>query len=101
MLYAYLTMKTCFHIQDSDVFWCTADCGWITGHTANVYGALLNGLTTLIFEGCPTYPDDSRIWRIIEEYKVVLSPLKLIFKNLGHKILHCSHTDSIINGMFE
>uniref|UniRef100_F1KV43 acetate--CoA ligase n=1 Tax=Ascaris suum TaxID=6253 RepID=F1KV43_ASCSU len=55
---------------DNDIYWCTADCGWITGHSYLVYGPLLNGLTSVIFEGVPTYPSPSRMWQVVDKYKV-------------------------------
>lgn len=70
MVYAALTHKLVFDIQPDDVYWCTADIGWITGHSYIVYGPLLNGCTTLMFEGVPTYPDASRYWKIVDTYKV-------------------------------
>ncbi|VDD94668.1 unnamed protein product [Enterobius vermicularis] len=70
MLYAYATTKFIFDAHVSDIYWCTADCGWITGHSYLVYGPLLNGLTSVMFEGIPTYPTPSRMWQIVEKYKV-------------------------------
>lgn len=59
-----------FDAKPEDIHWCTADCGWITGHSYVVYGPLLNGLTSVIFEGLPNYPDGDRVWKIVEKYKV-------------------------------
>lgn len=70
LLYAHLTTKYIFDLKDSDVFWCTADCGWVTGHSYLVYGPLSNGATVLMFEGVPTYPEPNRFWKLVEEYKV-------------------------------
>jgi acetyl-CoA synthetase len=70
MVYAALTHKTIFDLQPDDVYWCTADIGWITGHSYVVYGPLANAATTVIFEGIPTYPDSSRFWQVIDKYKV-------------------------------
>ena len=70
ILWAQLTMEWVFDIKDNDTFWCTADIGWITGHTYIVYGPLAAGTTTLMFEGVLTYPDSGRAWKMIEEYKV-------------------------------
>jgi acetyl-CoA synthetase len=70
MVYAAVTFKFVFDYHPGDIFWCTADCGWITGHTYVAYGPLLNGATVVIFEGVPTYPDPSRWWQIIEKYGV-------------------------------
>ncbi len=70
LLHAMNTMRWTFDIKDSDVFWCTADVGWITGHTYVAYGPLAMGASQVIFEGIPTFPDASRFWKIIEKYKV-------------------------------
>lgn len=70
ILWAQLTMEWVFDIKDNDTYWCTADIGWITGHTYIVYGPLASGATTLMFEGVLTYPDAGRAWKMIEEYKV-------------------------------
>ena len=70
MLYSAYTFKNVFQYEDNDVYWCTADIGWITGHSYIVYGPLLNGATTLMFEGVPSYPDFNRFWEIVEKYKV-------------------------------
>ncbi|MFH1585904.1 MAG: acetate--CoA ligase [archaeon] len=69
---AYWTAKWDFNLHDDDVMWCTADIGWITGHTYAVYGPLLNGSTTLIYEGSPDFPNFERWWRIIEKHKVTV-----------------------------
>lgn len=70
LLYASITHKYIFDYKDKDVYWCTADVGWITGHSYVVYGPLCNGATTLVYEGVPTYPDFSRYWQIIDKHKV-------------------------------
>ncbi|MEP4249284.1 acetate--CoA ligase [Tateyamaria sp.] len=70
LVYAALTHETTFDYQDGDVYWCTADVGWVTGHSYIVYGPLANGGITLMFEGVPTYPDASRFWQICEKHKV-------------------------------
>tara|TARA_B100001093_G_scaffold6600_1_gene6618 strand:+ start:223 stop:2121 length:1899 start_codon:yes stop_codon:yes gene_type:complete len=70
MVYSAYSFKNVFNYNDSDIYWCTADIGWITGHSYIVYGPLLNGATTLIFEGVPSYPDFGRFWEICEKYKV-------------------------------
>ena len=70
LLWAHLTMKWTFDIQPGDVFWCTADIGWITGHTYVAYGPLAAGATQVIFEGVPTYPHAGRFWEMIERHKV-------------------------------
>ena len=70
MVYAAYTFKNVFQYQDKDIFCCTADIGWVTGHTYIVYGPLLNGATTIMFEGIPTYPDAGRFWSLIDKHKV-------------------------------
>ena len=70
ILYAAMTHKHVFNYQDGDIYWCTADVGWVTGHSYIVYGPLANGATTLMFEGIPTYPDVSRFWNVIDKHKV-------------------------------
>jgi acetyl-CoA synthetase len=70
LLYVQQTCKWIFDLKDEDTFWCTADIGWITGHSYIVYGPLANGATTLMFEGVPNYPKPDRFWQIIEKYKV-------------------------------
>ena len=72
LLYAALTHKYVFDVKDYDIFWCTADVGWITGHSYVVYGPLANGATTLMFEGVPQYPTWSRFWQVIDKHKVSL-----------------------------
>jgi len=70
LLYAYQTFKWVFDVKEEDVFWCTADIGWVTGHTYIVYGPLAFGATCIMFEGVPTYPHPDRFWGIVEEYQV-------------------------------
>jgi acetyl-CoA synthetase len=70
IVYAALTHESTFDYHDGDVFWCTADVGWVTGHSYIVYGPLANGATTLMFEGVPTYPDASRFWQVCEKHSV-------------------------------
>lgn len=70
MVYTAYTFKNVFNYEENDIFWCTADIGWITGHSYILYGPLLNGATTVIYEGIPSYPDFSRFWEIIEKHKV-------------------------------
>jgi len=73
LLWAHLTMQYSFDFKpESDVFWCTADVGWITGHSYSVYGPLCNGGTTLMYEGVPTYPDAGRIWKICQDHGVTV-----------------------------
>ena len=68
----YLTSKYVFDLQEHDVYWCTADIGWVTGHSYVVYGPLQNGTTVLMYEGAPNYPDFSRFWKIIDDHKVTV-----------------------------
>jgi acetyl-CoA synthetase len=70
MVYASMTHQYVFDYHDGDIYWCTADCGWITGHSYIVYGPLANGATTLIFEGVPNYPDASRHWEVCDKHRV-------------------------------
>ena len=70
MVYSAYTFKNVFNYNTDDVFWCTADIGWVTGHSYILYGPLLNGATTLIFEGTPSYPTYSRFWEVIQKHKV-------------------------------
>ncbi len=70
LLHAAISHKYVFDYQDGDIYWCTADVGWITGHSYIVYGPLANGATTLMFEGVPTYPDASRCWQVIDKHQV-------------------------------
>jgi acetyl-CoA synthetase len=72
ILYAAMTHKYVFDCHDGDVYWCTADVGWVTGHSYVVYGPLANGATTLVFEGIPTYPDASRFWQVVDKHKVTI-----------------------------
>ncbi|XDZ65528.1 acetate--CoA ligase [Alphaproteobacteria bacterium LSUCC0684] len=70
MVYASMTHQYVFDYHDDDVYWCTADVGWVTGHSYILYGPLANGAITLMFEGVPTYPDSSRFWQVVEKHKV-------------------------------
>ena len=70
LLHAVLTMKWTFDIKPNDIFWCTADIGWVTGHTYITYGPLACGATEIVFEGVPTYPDAGRFWKTIQDHKV-------------------------------
>jgi acetyl-CoA synthetase len=70
MVYAATTCKYVFNMAPGDVYWCTADCGWITGHTYLTYGPLLNGVTSLVFEGVPSYPNYGRLWEVVAKHKV-------------------------------
>jgi acetyl-CoA synthetase len=70
MVYTGYTFKNVFQYKEEDIFWCTADIGWITGHSYLLYGALLNGVTTVMFEGIPSYPDFGRFWEVIDKHKI-------------------------------
>lgn len=70
MVYTAFTFKNVFQYREDDIYWCTADIGWITGHSYIVYGPLANGATTVMFEGVPSYPDHARFWEIVEKHKV-------------------------------
>ena len=67
---SYLTSKYVFDLREDDVYWCTADCGWVTGHSYVVYGPLQNGATVLMYEGAPNFPENDRFWKIIDDHKV-------------------------------
>ncbi len=70
LVYASMTHQYVFDYHDGDIYWCTADVGWVTGHSYIVYGPLANGATTLMFEGIPNYPSNSRFWEVIDKHKV-------------------------------
>jgi len=70
LLYTAMTHKYVFDYHDGDIYWCTADVGWVTGHSYIIYGPLANGATTLMFEGVPTYPDASRFWQVVDKHQV-------------------------------
>ena len=72
LLQAMLTMKWTFDAKPADVFWCTADVGWVTGHTYIAYGPLAVGATEIVFEGVPTYPDAGRFWKTIQDHRVTV-----------------------------
>ena len=70
MVYTAYTFKNVFNYKEEDIYWCTADIGWITGHSYIIYGPLANGATTVMFEGVPSYPDYGRFWEIVEKHKI-------------------------------
>ncbi len=72
LLHTALTHKYVFDIHEDDIYWCTADIGWVTGHSYIVYGPLANGATSVMFEGVPTYPDAGRFWQVVQKYKVTV-----------------------------
>ena len=73
LVWASLTHEYVFDYHDGDIYWCTADVGWVTGHSYIVYGPLANGATTVMFEGVPTYPDASRFWQVCDKHKLTNS----------------------------
>ena len=81
LLYAAMTNRISFDIKDDEVFWCTADIGWVTGHSYGIYGPLINGFSTVLFEGVPSYPDHGRFWQIVEKIQ-------------GRQVLHGPHGHS-------
>lgn len=70
MIYAGTTTKYVFDLRPGDVYWCTADCGWVTGHTYLTYGPLMCGATSVVFEGTPTYPTPGRLWEVVDKHSV-------------------------------
>jgi acetyl-CoA synthetase len=70
MVYTDYTFRNVFQYEESDIYWCTADVGWVTGHSYIIYGPLLRGATTLVFEGVPTFPDAGRFWQVIDKHGV-------------------------------
>jgi acetyl-CoA synthetase len=72
MVHTYITSKWIFDLKDEDTFWCTADIGWVTGHSYVVYGILANGATTVMYEGAPNTPDNDRVWQLIDKYGVTI-----------------------------
>ncbi|NND82503.1 MAG: acetate--CoA ligase [Gammaproteobacteria bacterium] len=98
-LWAAITFKYVFDYQAGEVFWCTADVGWITGHTYLLYGPLLNGATSLVYEGVPTYPDASRFWQVVDKHQVNIfytAPTALrALMGAGDEFLDSSSRDSL------
>jgi acetyl-CoA synthetase len=99
LVQAAYTHQLIFACKENEVFWCTADVGWITGHSYTVYGALCNGITSLMFEGIPTWPDASRNWQIIDKYKVNVfytapTAIRALMRS-GDKWLESSSRDSL------
>ena len=99
LLHASLSHKIIFNLQDNDIYWCTADVGWVTGHSYIVYGPLCNGSTTLMFEGVPTYPTASRFWEIIDKFQVSIfytAPTAIrALMGLGESFVSCTHRNSL------
>jgi acetyl-CoA synthetase len=98
-LYAAMTHKYVFDYKDGEIYWCTADAGWITGHSYIFYGPLANGATTLVFEGVPTYPDAGRFWQICEKHKVNIfytAPTAIrALMSIGDDLVHQSDLSSL------
>ena len=99
MVYAALTHYYVFDIEEKDIYWCTADVGWITGHSYSVYGPLANGTTSLFFEGVPTYPDGSRFWQVCDKHRVTkfyTAPTAVrALMRLGDALVRTTTRDSI------
>ena len=99
MIYTHFTFENVFQYSEGDTYWCTADVGWITGHSYIVYGPLLKGAKTIMFEGVPTYPDASRFWNIIDKYSVnqfYTAPTAIrALQSMGDKFLEKSNLSSL------
>ena len=99
LLHTSLSHKIVFDIKDNDIFWCTADVGWVTGHSYIVYGPLCNGTTTIMFEGIPTYPNASRFWEVIDKFKVTIfytAPTAIrALMGLGNDLLKSTKRDTL------
>ena len=99
LLHVAMTFKYVFDYREGEVYWCTADVGWITGHSYLLYGPLANGATTLVFEGVPTYPDASRFWQVIDKHKVNIfytAPTALrALMGAGESFLNSTQRDSL------
>ncbi len=103
LVYAAFTHQEVFDLQEGDVYWCTADCGWVTGHSYLVYGPLANGATTLMFEGVPNYPDTSRFWQIIDKHDVSVfytapTALRALMREGNAPVQRCSRKSLRILG---
>ncbi len=99
LLHASLSHKYIFDIKDNDIYWCSADVGWVTGHSYIVYGPLCNGTTTLMFEGVPTYPNGSRFWEVIDKHKVTIfytAPTAIrALMGMGDELVNLTHRKSL------
>lgn len=99
LLHAAATFKWVFRCKENEVYWCTADVGWITGHSYIVYGPLANGATTVMFEGVPTYPDPSRFWQIVDKYQINIfytAPTAIRqLMALGDQFVHATNRSSL------
>ena len=107
MVYAGYTFSNVFQYQANEVFWCTADVGWVTGHSYIVYGPLLNGATSLMFEGVPTFPDPGRFWQVIDKHKVNIfytAPTairSLMAAGVDHVLAYSLHTLRVLGSVGE
>lgn len=95
LLHTILTHRWIFDYHDNDIYWCTADVGWVTGHSYIVYGPLANGATTLMFEGVPTYPDSARFWQVVDKHKVNIfytapTAIRQLMAQGDHYVSSCS-----------
>jgi acetyl-CoA synthetase len=103
LLHASLTHQYVFDYHDGDVYWCTADVGWVTGHTYIIYGPLANGATTLMFEGVPNYPDSSRFWQVIDKHDVNIfytapTAIRALMREGAEPVKRCSRRSLKILG---
>ena len=99
MVYTSFTFKNVFQYDDGDIYWCTADIGWITGHSYILYGPLSNGATTIMFEGIPSFPNYSRFWQIVEKFGVnQFSTWKIfVFEHFSYFSLVGSNSKQILS----
>ena len=100
LVYASFTHEVIFDVQPDDVYWCTADVGWVTGHSYMIYGPLANGATTLLFEGVPSYPDGARFWQVVDKHKVTLfytapTAIRALMKEQGRGYLKQTSRESL------
>ena len=99
LLHASLSHKLIFDIKENDIYWCSADVGWVTGHSYIVYGPLCNGSTTVMFEGIPTYPTGSRFWEVVDKHKVTIfytAPTAIrALMGLGNELVNSTQRDSL------
>lgn len=107
MVYAGYSFLNVFQYNENDVFWCTADIGWVTGHSYIIYGPLLNGATTMMFEGIPTYPDAGRFWQVIDKHQVTIfytAPTairSLMAAGVDHVLAYSLHSLRILGSVGE
>ena len=103
LVYASYTHECVFDVQDDDVYWCTADVGWVTGHSYVVYGPLANGATTLMFEGVPNYPNVSRFWEVVDKHQVTLfytapTAIRALMRDGEEPVKRCSRSSLRVLG---